>query len=80
VPKLQDLGLKITEFVLEHNDYTFSKTKILPRVFTLCVDNNIEIRKTALVCVYKTLNVMDADVVLNSLEKIKSMGTDRELN
>lgn len=51
----------MTEFVLENNDYTFSKTKILPRIFSLTIDANIEIRKTTLICIYKTLNVMDAD-------------------
>ncbi|CAK94318.1 unnamed protein product (macronuclear) [Paramecium tetraurelia] len=80
VPKLQDLGIRVTEFVLENNDYTFSKTKILPRIFVLALDQNIEIRKTTLICIYKTLNVMDTDLVLNSLEKVKALGTDRQLN
>ncbi|CAD8105583.1 unnamed protein product [Paramecium sonneborni] len=80
VPKLQDLGIRVTEFVLENNDYSFSKTKILPRIFVLTQDQNIEIRKTTLICIYKTLNVMDADLVLTSLEKVKALGTDRQLN
>lgn len=78
--KLQDLALRVTEFIIEHNDYTFTKTKILPRVFALCSDTNIDVRKTTLICIYKLLNVMEAELVLAHLEKVKQLGTNREIN
>ena len=74
------MAIRVTEFIVEHTEFTFSKTKILPRIYTLCLDPNIEVRKISLVCIYKLLNVIDSDVVLLTLEKVKSLGTDRAIN
>lgn len=70
----------MTEFVIENNEYTFSKSKILPRLYTLCLDTNIEVRKVALICIYKILRTLESEMVLNTLDKLKAMGTDREIN
>ena len=84
VAKLQRTALKNVEFLAKKLDYGQIKTKILPRILMLCVDNNIEVRKTAILCLSKTYSIFDRttinDQILNTLEKVRKMGNNQAIN
>ena len=84
VQKLQDLALKNTELLIKKIDYNAIKTKILPRILNLCIDANIEVRKTAILCLQNTYTMYDknaqSDQILNTLEKVRKMSNNHKIN
>ena len=84
VAKLQELALQNTEFLVKKLDFVFIKTKILPRVLKLCVDNNNDLRRNALFCLNKIYHLFERatiiEQVIGTLEKIKKMGADAKMN
>lgn len=83
IPKLQDIAVRVTPYIVKNSDYTFTKTKvlylylsqILPRIMNLCCDTNADVRKISLICILKIIDVIDrnylCDQVLTVLDKVK---------
>ena len=84
VSKLQELALQNTEFLVKKLDFVFIKTKILPRVLKLCVENNADLRRNSLFCLNKIYHLFERSTiieqVIGTLEKIKKMGADPKMN
>lgn len=84
VAKLQRTALKNVEFLTKKLEYSQIKTKILPRILMLCVDNNIEVRKSAILTLQKTFTIFDRttinDQILTTLEKVRKMGNNQAIN
>lgn len=78
--KLKELALKKVEFLSRKFDYQFLKTKLLPRLLNMMGDKTYDIRKYALIALYKIMALFDSqtisDQILVGLEKNRRMGTD----
>jgi hypothetical protein len=78
--KLKELALKKVEFLSKKFDYQFLKTKLLPRLLNMMGDKSYEIRKYALIALYKIMSLFDSqtisDQILAGLEKNRKMGAD----
>ncbi len=84
VPKLQILALQKTEALFSKVEYNVSKNQILPRVLNLCLDQNINLRKEAIILLSKIHKVFDKSVindhVLSTLEKLRKMNNNYKIN
>lgn len=84
VAKLQELALKNTDFLVKNIDFLSVKTKILPRILKLCLDNSIDIRRYSLISLNKIYKLFDKNTqieqILGVLEKMKKVGTDSKMN
>ena len=84
VGKLQELALKNTDFLVKNIDFLSVKTKILPRILKLCLDNSIDIRRYSLLSLNKIYKLFDKNTqieqIIGVLEKMKKVGTDSKMN
>jgi hypothetical protein len=67
-------------FLSKKLEYQFIKSKIIPKILTLFVDKTLEIRRMALVCIYKSAASFDSQVItdqiLPALDKLRKAGSD----
>lgn len=84
VPKLQELAISKTEYLIKYLDYNMTKSQLIPRVLSVCVDNNVGIRKKGLTCLKKIYANIDKatinEQVLGTLQKVRKIGNDSELS
>ena len=84
VPKLQILALQKTEALFNKIEYSVSKSQILPRILHLCIDQNISLRKEAIVLLSKIHGSFDKtsinDQVLPTLEKLRKFNNNYKIN
>ena len=84
VPKLQILALQKTEALFNKIEYGVSKSQILPRILHLCIDQNISLRKEAIVLLSKIHGSFDKtsinDQVLPTLEKLRKFNNNYKIN
>jgi len=84
VQKLQDLALKQSLFIFDKIDYQVLKSQILPKILALTIDNNIDLRKGAILMLSKTFHVFDNNVIslhiLPTLEKLQKMNNNYIIN
>ena len=68
------------EFLSKKLEYQFIKSKILPKIISLLSDKTPEIRKLALICIFKSANSYDpqviTDQILPGLDKLRRAGSD----
>ncbi len=59
VPKLQDIALRVSDYIVKNIDYNYTKSKLLPKILTCVIDKNADVRKIALICLYNILDLLD---------------------
>ena len=76
VPKLQDIALRVSDYIVKNIDYNYTKSKLLPKILVCVLDKNVDVRKMALICLFNVLELIDRQTineqVLNTLEKLKA--------
>lgn len=82
--KLKELALRKVEFLSKKLEYQYMKSKIIPKILTLFVDKAPEIRKLALICIFKSAGSFDSQVItdqiLPALDKLRKAGSDSFCN
>jgi hypothetical protein len=54
------VALRVSDFVVRNVDYNYTKSKLLPKILGCVLDrNSAEVRRTALVCLYTILDLLD---------------------
>lgn len=83
-PKLKELALKQTDYILKKMDYQFIKTKMIPKIISCIKDNNVDIHKKGLIALRKSLKILDTQtitsLVLPGLESSRKGGSDQFVN
>lgn len=62
-PKLKDLALRQTDFMLVKMDYQFVKAKMVPKIIGCLKDTNIEVHKKGLIALKKTIKILDPQTI-----------------
>lgn len=84
VQKLQDLAIKQSLIIFDKIDYNVLKAQILPKILNLCIDNNVDLRKGAILMLSKTFHIFDSvvinDQILPMLEKLRKLNNNYTIN
>lgn len=83
-PKLKELALRQTEYILKKMDYQFVKAKMIPKIIACIKDTNVEVHKKGLIALRKSLKILDTQtitsLVLPGLESSRKGGSDQFVN
>lgn len=84
VQKLQDLAIQQTVMIFDKIDYGVLKAQIMPKILELCLDGNVDLRKSAVLMLSKSFHVYDSvminDQILPTLDKLRKLNNNYAIN